>query len=290
MYRAKKAGKARCEVFDPAMHASAVRRLTLETDLRRAIESKEMKVYYQPIVSLQNGRIVGFEALSRWQRAEQLVPPSEFIPVANETGLILGINRLLLLDACQQLRAWQLRFPSEPGLTMSVNIAPKQFAHADLAGDIRATIAASGITANCLHLEIMETMAMREPDKAAQTLKELQAIGVQLSIDDFGTGYSSLSRLQRLPVHCLKVDRSFIGIMEQDRDSQELVRLIIAMAHTLHLKVVAEGTESQQQVNTLRGWGCEMAQGYFFSRPVPAETITELLEKAHKGAAAAGAP
>jgi diguanylate cyclase (GGDEF)-like protein/PAS domain S-box-containing protein len=291
MYRAKKAGKARCEVFDPAMHASAVRRLTLETDLRRAIESKEMKVYYQPIVSLQNGRIVGFEALSRWQRAEQLVPPSEFIPVANETGLILGINRLLLLDACQQLRAWQLRFPSEPGLTMSVNIAPKQFAHADLAGDIRATIAASGITANCLHLEIMETMAMREPDKAAQTLKELQAIGVQLSIDDFGTGYSSLSRLQRLPVHCLKVDRSFIGIMEQDRDSQELVRLIIAMAHTLHLKVVAEGTESQQQVNTLRGWGCEMAQGYFFSRPVPAETITELLEKAPKGAvAAAGAP
>jgi len=290
MYRAKKAGKARCEVFDPAMHASAVRRLTLETDLRRAIESKEMKVYYQPIVSLQTGRIVGFEALSRWQRAEQLVPPSEFIPVANETGLILAINRLLLLDACQQLRAWQLRFPGEPALSMSVNIAPKQFAHADLGRDICATIAASGITANCLHLEIMETMAMREPDRAAQTLKELQAIGVQLSIDDFGTGYSSLSRLQRLPVHCLKGDRSFISLMEQDRDSQELVRLIIAMAHTLHLKVVAEGTESQQQVNTLRGWGCEMAQGYFFSRPVPAETITELLEKDQKRAVAAGAP
>lgn len=287
MYRAKRAGKARCEVFDPAMHANAVRRLTLETDLRKAIESGEMRVYYQPIIALGTGRIVGFEALSRWQRADQLVPPSEFIPIADETGLILAINRLLLLDSCHQLRAWQLRFPSEPGLSMSVNIAPKQFAQPDLVRNIRSAIADTGVSPDSLHLEIMETTAMGEADTATQTLMELQAIGVRLSIDDFGTGYSSLSRLQRLPVDCLKVDRSFISSMEENRDNQEIVRLIIAMAHTLNLKVVAEGTETERQISTLKGWDCEMAQGYFFSRPVPAEAITELLQKSASSAAAA---
>lgn len=285
MYRAKKAGKARCEVFDPAMHENAVRRLTLESDLRRAIESRELKIYYQPIVALQSGEIIGFEALSRWQRPDRLVPPNEFIPVADETGLILPINRLVLLDACHQLRAWQLRFPSERLFTMSVNIAPKQFSHPDLAKDVRLAIQETGLSPETLQLEIMETTAM-EAEKAAQTLTELQSLGVRLSIDDFGTGYSSLSRLQRLPVHCLKVDRSFISRMDDDNDSQEIVRLIIAMAHTLNLKVVAEGTETEEQIKTLRRLNCEMAQGYFFSRPVPAEAITDLLQQSLRKAAA----
>jgi len=287
MYRAKRAGKARCEVFDPAMHAGAVRRLKLETDLRKAIELGEIKVYYQPIVDLSTGNIAGFEALSRWQRPEGLVLPGEFIPVADETGLILSINRLLLRDACNQLRCWQDRFRSKPPLTMNINIAPRQFAQPDLAEDIRATIEQTGIAPHAVQLEIMETTAMSEADKAAHTLAELRAVGVRLSIDDFGTGYSSLSRLQRLPVDCLKVDRSFISTMDETSDSQEIVRLIIAMAHALKLKVVAEGTETEQQITVLKRLKCEMAQGYFFSRPVPAEVVTSLLTAEVERAAAA---
>lgn len=282
MYRAKRGGKARCEVFDPEMHERAVRRLKLETDLRKAVDAGELRVYYQPIVALNTGRIIGFEALSRWQRPEGLVPPCEFIPVADETGLIIAINRAVLQDACKQLRLWQCQFPSEPPLMMSVNIAPRQFAQHDLRKDVVLTIEQTGVPPETLQLEIMETTAMGDAEKAADTLAQLQAVGVRLSIDDFGTGYSSLSRLQRLPVDCLKVDRSFISNMDENRDSQEIVRLIIAMAHALRMKVVAEGTETEAQISTLRRLGCEMAQGYLFSRPAPAEAITDLLQKTNK--------
>lgn len=286
MYRAKQAGKARCEVFDPDMHARAVRRLKLETELRKAIESGELEVYYQPIVSLRDGRITGFEALSRWNRPDGLALPSEFIPVADETGLIIPINRLLLQDACRQLRSWQNSFPSDPPLSMSVNIAPRQFAQSDLANDICLAIEQSEIAPQALQLEILETTAMAQAEKAVTMLAELKRIGVRVSIDDFGTGYSSLSRLQRLPVDCLKVDRAFICRMDQDQDSQEIVRLIIAMAHALNLKVVAEGTETEEQIQALKELRCEMAQGYFFSRPVPADAITALLRKSHGSVAA----
>ena len=282
MYRAKRGGKARCEVFDPDMHARAVRRLKLERDLRKAVDCGELRVYYQPIVALSTGRIVGFEALSRWQRPEGLVLPGEFIPVADETGLIIPINRLVLQDACDQLRSWQREFPSEPPLMMSVNIAPRQFAQQDLLKDVALVIEQAGLAPDTLQLEIMETTAMGDAEKAAETLAALQAVGVRLSIDDFGTGYSSLSRLQRLPVNCLKVDRSFICRMDEDRDSEEIVRLIIAMAHALRMKVVAEGTETETQIGTLRRLGCEMAQGYLFSRPAPAEVIADLLRKTKK--------
>jgi predicted signal transduction protein with EAL and GGDEF domain len=277
MYRAKRAGKARCQVFDPGMHATAVRRLNLEADLRKGLELKELRVYYQPIVCLKSGRIVGFEALSRWQRPEGLVLPGEFIPVADETGLIIPINRALLTEACLQLRAWQHQFPSRPALTMSVNIAPKQFLQPDLTTEVRSILEQTGIAPNCLHLEIMETMAMSDAERAARVLAQLKDLGVRLSIDDFGTGYSSLSRLQGLPVDSLKVDRSFISAMDEDRDRQEIVRLIITMAHTLHLKVIAEGTEGEKQIAILEQLNCEMAQGYFFSRPAPAEAMSELL-------------
>lgn len=288
MYRAKQAGKARCEVFNPAMHAIAVRRLTLERELRKGIEGGELRIHYQPIVALSEGRIIGFEALSRWQRQEKLVPPGEFIPIADETGLILSINRLLLLDACRQLKLWQHNFPSNSPLTMSVNIAPRQFSQASLAKDIGLAIEQTGVSPASLQLEIMETTAMGDAEKAGHTLADLRAIGVRLSIDDFGTGYSSLSRLQRLPVDCLKVDRSFICRMEDDPDSLEIVRLIIAMAHTLDLKVVAEGTETEKQISALQRLGCEMAQGYFFSRPLPADEVSTLLAKGEKAFAAAG--
>ena len=290
MYRAKQGGKARCEVFDPDMHARAVRRLKLETELRKAIESGELEVYYQPIVSLSDGRITGFEALSRWNRPDGLASPSEFIPVADETGLIIPINRLLLQDACRQLRSWQNSFPSDPPLSMSVNIAPRQFAQSDLANDICLAIEQSEIAPQALQLEILETTAMAQAEKAVTMLAELKRIGVRVSIDDFGTGYSSLSRLQRLPVDCLKVDRAFICRMDQDEDSQEIVRLIIAMAHALDLKVVAEGTETEEQIRALKDLRCEMAQGYFFSRPAPADAITDLLRKSHGSVAACVGP
>jgi PAS domain S-box-containing protein len=279
MYRAKQSGKARCEVFDPAMHSSAVRRLKLETDLRLGMERGELLVYYQPIVSLASGRIVGFEALSRWQRPEGMVSPADFIPVADETGLILPINRSLLLEACQQLRSWQNQYECDPPLTMSVNISPRQFALPELAKEIGATLETTGVAPSTLHLEIMETIAMGNADRALDILSELKGLGICLSIDDFGIGYSSLSRLPKFPVDALKIDRVFISNMHLDRGSFEIVRLIIMLAHSVGLKVVAEGTETEEQIWELKQLGCEMAQGYLYSPPTDAKKASELLSR-----------
>jgi PAS domain S-box-containing protein len=277
MYRAKQAGKARCEVFDPGMHSSALQRLRLETDLRRGLDSGELLVYYQPIVSLDTGRIIGFEALSRWRTSDRLVPPAEFIPVAEETGLILPLNRALLREACQQLREWQSQFECDPPLTMSVNLAPRQFNQPELTDEIAATLRESGISPSTLNFEIMETIAMGDADRGLSILTGLKALGVRLSIDDFGTGYSSLSRLPRFPLDALKIDRSFIAQMSNDHESREIVRLIIMIAHSVGLKVVAEGTETRDQIGELKDLGCEMAQGYFYSQPVNAQVAFELL-------------
>jgi diguanylate cyclase (GGDEF)-like protein len=277
MYRAKSAGKARCEVFDHAMHTGAIERLQLETDLRKGLELKQFRVYYQPIVSLRNGQIVGFETLSRWQRPEGLVMPGGFIQVADETGIILPINRQLLDEACRQLRSWQALFPSDPPLTVNVNITPKQFAQADLAAQIGKTLQETGLDPRCLNVEITETIAMADADRSAVVLSELKALGVRLDIDDFGTGYSSLSRLQHFPVDRLKIDRSFISRMDVDDETREIVRIIIMLAHGLHLKVVAEGVETEEQAEMLKHLDCELAQGYLYSRPVPSETIDQML-------------
>jgi PAS domain S-box-containing protein len=277
MYRAKQAGKARCEVFDPAMHSSAVQRLRLETELRRGLENGELLVYYQPIVSLDSERIIGFEALSRWRTPDRLVPPAEFIPIADETGLILPLNRALLREACQQLREWQSQFECDPPLTMSVNLAPKQFNQPELRNEIASVLRETGISPSALNFEIMETIAMGDADRGLEVLTDLKALGVRLSIDDFGTGYSSLSRLPRFPVDALKIDRSFIMNMSEDHESREIVRLIIMIAHSVGLKVVAEGTETKDQIRDLRSLGCEMAQGYFYSPPVNAQAALGLL-------------
>jgi diguanylate cyclase (GGDEF)-like protein/PAS domain S-box-containing protein len=282
MYRAKRTGKARCEVFDPAMHSTAVHRLKLETDLRKGIERGELIVYYQPIVSLQSGKITGFEALSRWQRPEGMVSPADFIPVADETGLILTINRALMLEACQQLRSWQSQFGCDPPLTMSMNVSPKQFIQPELAKEIGAIVQQTGVTPNTVNLEIMETIAMGDADRALSVISDLKALGVLLSIDDFGTGYSSLSRLPRFPVDALKIDRVFISNMNTDHDSHEIVRLIVMLAHSLRLKVVAEGTETEDQITELKRLGCEMAQGYLYSPPVDPKTACGLLHRSYE--------
>jgi PAS domain S-box-containing protein len=277
MYRAKRAGKARCEVSDTAMHASAVKRLKMETDLRKALEQGEFRVFYQPIVSLQTAKITGFEALTRWQRPEGVVPPIEFIAVAEETGLIIPMNRQLLREACQHLQSWQAEFPSTPPLTMSVNITPKEFAQPDLASEIGKTLAQLGFDPGCLQLEIIETIAMGDAEKSGSVLAQLKALGVRLSIDDFGTGYSSLSRLRRIPVDTLKIDRAFIMNMDTDPENREIVRTIIMLAHNLGLKVVAEGTETEKHIDQLKQLNCEMAQGYYFSKPADDKAMLKLL-------------
>ncbi len=277
MYRAKHNGKARCEVFDNAMHASAVKRLQLETDLRKAVDLGEFRVHYQPIVSLDNEQIVGFEALSRWQHPHGMVMPNDFIPVADETGIILSINRQLLPEACHQLRSWQNLFPSQPPLSLSVNISPKQFAQADLAAQIDQLLHEGDMDPRCIDLEITETIAMADAERSAGVLSELKALGVGLDIDDFGTGYSSLSRLQSFRVDTLKIDRIFVSRMDSDAETHEIVRVIVMLAHHLGLKVVAEGVETQAQLELLRHLGCERAQGYLFSKPVDHEAILKLL-------------
>ncbi len=277
MYRAKHTGKAHCEVFDNAMHAGALKRLQLETDLRRALDQGEFLVYYQPIVSVKDGRIVGFEALTRWRTARGFVMPNDFIPVADETGIILSINRELLAESCKQLLSWQRLFPSDPPLSLSVNISPKQFAQADLAAQIGHIFEQIGMHPACVDLEITETIAMADAEKSAGMLSGLKALGVGLDIDDFGTGYSSLSRLQSFRVDTLKIDRVFISRMDHDHETLAIVRVIIMLAHSLGLKVVAEGVETQEQLNLLRALGCERAQGYLFSKPVDDETILHLL-------------
>ena len=277
MHRAKGMGKGRCAVFDPEMHTSAVRRLQLETDLRQGLERGELIVYYQPIVSLQSGTITGFEALSRWRRGGRIAPPAEFIALADETGLIVPLNRALMKEACQQLRAWQSRFGCDPPLTMSFNVSQKQFDQPDLVEEIRALVEQAGVPANTVSLEIMETIAMGNADHALSVLAALKKSGVLLSLDDFGTGYSSLSRLPRFPVDTLKIDRLFISNMIADRDHYEIVRLVITLAHSIGLQVVAEGTETEEQVEALRRLGCEMAQGYLYSPPVDVDAASEFL-------------
>jgi PAS domain S-box-containing protein len=289
MYRAKRAGKARCEVSDTAMHANAVKRLRLETDLRKALEQGEFRVYYQPVVSLQTGKITGFEALTRWQRPEGIRSPIEFIAVAEEIGLIVPMNRQLMREACEHLRSWQSEFACSPPLTMSVNLTSREFAQSDLASEIGKILQQVGVDPGCLQLEIIETIAMGDAEKSGHVLAQLKALGVRLSIDDFGTGYSSLSRLRRIPVDTLKIDRAFISNMDSDPESREIVRIIIMLAHNLGLKVVAEGTETEEQINQLKQLKCEMAQGYFFSRPADDQAMLKLLASTcSAGAASAG--
>lgn len=277
MYRAKRAGKACCEVFDTKMQAEAVKRLQLETDLRRGVELKEFLTYFQPIISLQTAEIVAVEALSRWQRPNGVAMPSEFIAVAEETGIILSINRQLLTDACSQVRRWQTFFPASSRLGLSVNITAKQFSQDDLPSQILNTLQKTGLDADCLDLEITEGIAMLDADRSAAVLSQLTTLGFHVSIDDFGTGYSSLSRLQGFPVDRLKIDRTFISCMHTNSENREIVRVIIALAHNLGLKVVAEGIENHEQMNILNSLGCDLGQGYLFSPPLDPVATEQLL-------------
>jgi diguanylate cyclase (GGDEF)-like protein len=277
MYRAKENGKARYEVFDHGMHARAVSRLQLESDLRQAVEQKEFCVYYQPIVSLQTGRLAGFEALVRWNHPRRgLVSPADFIPVAEETGLIVPIGEWVLNEACARVRQWQIDSPSHRSLSLSVNLSARQVAQPDLLNRIKEALDHSKLNPHCLKLEITESVVMENAEAAAQMFKQLRSLGVQLSIDDFGTGYSSLSYLHRFPLNYLKIDRSFVTRLTTDNDNA-IVRTISTLARNLGMEVIAEGIETEEQFQQLKMLGCEYGQGYLFSRPVANESVEHLL-------------
>jgi len=280
MYRAKATGKGRYEVFDLNMRASVIARLQLETDLRTAVDRDEFRNYYQPIVSLGTGRITGFEALLRWQHPTRgLLQPLEFIPVAEETGMIRELGWWNLQKACRQINSWNRHRNGDPPLVMSVNLSAKQFLQPNLALDIGKLLEEVGVAPNTLKLEITESSVMTDPAAAVEMLTRIKKLGVQLSIDDFGTGYSSLSYLHRFPLDTLKIDRSFTRAIGQNGDTTEIVRTILPMASSLRLDVIAEGVETAEQVEVLRKLRCEFAQGYYFSKPVPADEAGVLLER-----------
>ena len=280
MYRAKSLGKARYAVFDLDMRASVIARLQLETDLRSALEREEFQNFYQPIVCLDSGRITGFEALLRWQHPTRgLLQPLDFIPVAEETGIIREIGWWNLQKACRQISAWNACRNASSPLTMSVNVSAKQFLQPNLAAEIGKLLREVGLPPDTLKLEITESTVMADPSAAIEMLLQIKSLGVQLSIDDFGTGYSSLSYLHRFPLDTLKIDRSFTKAIGQGGDSMEIVRTILPMANSLRLNVIAEGVETAEQLAILRKLRCEYAQGYYFSKPVTADEAGALLGK-----------
>jgi diguanylate cyclase (GGDEF)-like protein len=280
MYRAKAQGKACYEVFDKGMHTHAVYVLKMENDLRRALEREEFRVVYQPIVSLDSGQLAGFEALIRWQHPERgFVSPSDFIPLAEDTGLIVPIGLWILRKACQQLAKWQWLAAGNRELFMSVNLSSKQATQPNLVTEIHDILEETNIEARHLKLEITESAVMDNAEMSARLLKRLKALGVQLSIDDFGTGYSSLGYLHRFPVNTLKIDRSFIGRIGEAAENIEIVRTIVSLAENLGMEVVAEGVETLSQLTQLRKLNCRYGQGYLFSRPVDPESVTSWISR-----------
>ncbi len=291
MYRAKSLGKSRHEVFDREMHTRAVNLLNLETDLRRALDRREFSVHYQPIVSLETGAVQGFEALLRWRHpAHGFIPPAEFIPVAEETGLILPLGRWALEEACRQMREWQARYARASRMYVSVNLSGRQFASPELSAQIEGALEKTGLRPESLKLEVTESVVMGDTEKTIGMLRQLRALGVESSIDDFGTGYSSLAYLHHFPSTTLKVDRSFVGRMGEGEENTEIVRTILLLARNLGMRVVAEGVETEAQLAQLRALSCDYGQGYLFSKPVSADAVGRMLTESAPLAPAAARP
>ena len=278
MYRAKEAGKARCEVFDREMHVRNMNLLQVETDLRRALDRREFEVYYQPIVPLETGRVAEFEALIRWNHPiHGEIQPSDFITVAEETGLIVPIGRWILEEACRQTKKWQDTYQRAQGLSISVNLSAKQLMHPALRTQVEDILATTGLNPNHLKLEVTESTVIERSETALMVLTQLRALGLSFSTDDFGTGYSSLSYLHQFPFGRLKIDRSFVDKMDHDPKSEAIVRTILLLGQNLNMDVVAEGIETERQLEMLKMLGCRFGQGFLFSQPLPAAAAEELL-------------
>jgi EAL domain-containing protein (putative c-di-GMP-specific phosphodiesterase class I) len=276
MEAAKDAGRGRVELFSPLMLASVTDRLNLDQDLRHAVERGELRLFYQPLVSMQSGAIVGSEALVRWQHPTRgLVPPDSFIPLAEEIGMISAIDTWVLRTACAQAATWCKA--GHPDFFMAVNVSGRELGRSDLVDRIEAVLFESGLHPGRLEVEITESAAAAQPIEALEELHQLRRAGISIAIDDFGTGYSSLSKLATVPADRLKIDRSFLSGIKREKDEAPLVSATIALAHQLGMKVTAEGVETRAQLAFLRRQGCDLLQGYIFSRPVPAEQFEELL-------------
>jgi diguanylate cyclase (GGDEF)-like protein len=289
MYRAKEQGRDRFQLYAPAMNAQAVERMGLEHGLRKALAQDQLVIHYQPIIEVATGRIHGTEALLRWRHPDLgLVPPDDFIELAEMTGLITPMGPWILEEACGRTRAWQrgTRFY----FSVAVNLSARQFLERDLVSQVKRALRTTGLEARFLELEITESVAMQSAETTLRTLKELKALGVRISIDDFGTGYSSLAYLKRFPIDTLKIDQSFVSDIGTDADDSAIASAVIAMAHGLGLRVVAEGVEREEQLDFLRRQRCDHYQGYLFSRPLAADAFGALLRDGPPGPSAPSAP
>jgi len=281
MYHAKSNGRACFEFFNEGLRKQVVSRFEIEAGLRKAIDTMQLVVHYQPIVSAFDSRLTGFEALIRWNHPERgLIPPGEFIPIAEDSDLIVLLGRWVLVEACRQLVDWQKSFAPGPPLTISVNVSARQMSDIRLLEDVEFALTESGLNPELLALEVTESSIMGNTEQTVAVLDRLKMMGVGLQIDDFGTGYSSLSRLQRLPFTSLKIDRSFVHELSKDRGSLSILSAITQLAHSLRLEVIAEGVETEEQLHTLRELGCDYIQGYLFSRPLDALAAGCLYRKA----------
>lgn len=283
MYKAKFNGRGCHMIFDETMRKDVLSYLQLETDLRHAINNRDFMIYYQPIISLETDRIFGFEALLRWHHEKRgFIPATEFIPLAEETGLIVPIGSWVLQEACKQIHLWQEQFPSDPPLTISVNVSNKQVSQPDFIKQIANVLDKTSLDPRCLKLEITESFLM-EDTKIAAVLSQLKEMNVQIHIDDFGTGYSSLSYIQQFPVSALKIDRSFINKMGLEGEDSEIVRAIVSLAHNLKMDVIAEGVEKEEHLPILKALKCKYVQGYFFSQPMNTKEAGNFLLAASSG-------
>jgi EAL domain-containing protein (putative c-di-GMP-specific phosphodiesterase class I) len=283
MYHAKAAGRGRFAVFDESMHARAVARLELETDLRHALDNREFELYFQPQADLRTGRLSGFEALVRWRHPGRgLLLPGEFIPVAEENGLILPLGLWVLEESCRKLAAWDRKYPFMKDVSMSVNLSARQFTDPSLAGEVMRVLKETGLKPARVHLEVTESMLADDPKMAQETLKQLSTMGVALEVDDFGTGYSCLGQLNQLPFDTLKIDRSFVQALDQERDGHKMIDSIVRLADSLDISVVAEGIETAEHWAYIASLGCRSGQGYYFSRPLEEHAALALAEEKHR--------
>jgi EAL domain-containing protein (putative c-di-GMP-specific phosphodiesterase class I) len=274
MYRAKDAGRNCVAMYDESMHERVAHRLAVETALYRALDRRELRLYHQPILDLDTGDVVGFEALMRWQQADgTIVSPAEFIPIAEDTGTIVPIGTWSLLEALSQLRTWIDDGTCSPTATMSVNVSPIQLRDGNFPSIVHEALTRSGVPAELLWLEVTEGVMITEPELALATLQRLRSLGVRVALDDFGTGYSSLSLLQKFPLQRIKIDRAFVHGVADNPNDRSLVRTIVAMGLSLGLDMVAEGVESVHQLQVLSDLGCGKAQGFLISHPVPADAM-----------------
>ena len=283
MHRVKGLGRSGFAIFDKVMHEQAMSRLKMETDLRQGLEREEFRLHYQPIVALDTGQVAGFESLIRWQHPEQgLIMPHAFLTIAAELGMLAPLGEWSCHEACRQLRVWQDAFPKIRPLSVSVNLSVQQFAHPDLVSKLKEILDSTRVEEGSVKIEITESEMMDNPKAVSEVLHQLNLHHIETCLDDFGTGYSSLSYLQRLPITVLKIDQSFVRRLDGEDDALAIVKTIIALAHELNRKVIAEGVETKEQLSILRSLGCEYAQGYLFAKPLPQEEAGNLLAAARR--------